>query len=89
MAPGAHCARALLDGSSLRGLWFDRTREYAARQRGETYEPLDYATEETLTLDPLPCWRHLDACVVRGYIRDFVTEIEEVARRENQEAGRP
>lgn len=82
--PGAHSAQSLLDGSILSGLWFDRTREYAARQRGDSYEPRDFATEETLTLDPLPCWRHLDAGVVREYIRDLVTEIEEEARREKK-----
>lgn len=82
--PGAHCAQALIDGSILRGLWFDRTREYVARQRGETYKPQDFATEETLSLEPLPCWRHLDPGRVREYTRDLVTEIEEEAKRENK-----
>jgi hypothetical protein len=33
--PGIHSVRALLDGEPIRGLWFDRTKEYAARNRGE------------------------------------------------------
>jgi REP element-mobilizing transposase RayT len=82
--PGAHCAQALLDGSTLCGLWFDRTREYAARQRGESYRPRDFASEEILTLDPLPCWRHLDAGLVRKHIRDLLTDIEQAAKQENK-----
>lgn len=34
-------------------------REYAARRRGEAFDPLQYVTPETLILSPLPCWKHL------------------------------
>ncbi len=37
--PGVHGIRALLDGEPLRGYWFDRTKEYAARQRNEELLP--------------------------------------------------
>src|SRR5687767_11622019 len=37
----------------------DRKQEYAARNRGETYGRLTYATEETFVLTPLPCWARL------------------------------
>ena len=57
--PGVHCAKALVEGTALEGVWFDRTKEYAARRRGEDFDRYKYATRETLTLDPLPCWRHL------------------------------
>jgi hypothetical protein len=53
--PGVHCARALAEGEPLRGYWFDRTQEYAARRRGEDFDRLRYATVETLHLSPLPC----------------------------------
>src|SRR5436853_4841521 len=33
--PGVHVARALVQGEDLTGYWFDRTQEYAARNRGE------------------------------------------------------
>src|SRR3954468_274105 len=40
------------------GTWYDRTQEYAARRRrGEDPDPFQYATPETLTFSPLPCWR--------------------------------
>jgi hypothetical protein len=43
--PGAHVARALVQGKEeVTGLWFDRTQEYDARNRGETFDRLKYAT---------------------------------------------
>src|SRR5882724_7586214 len=40
--PGVHCVRALLDDAPLEGRWFNRTQEYAARNRREEYDPLRY-----------------------------------------------
>ena len=57
--PGVHMVRAILDGEALTGTWFDRTKEYAARLRGETFTRYQYATQETVTLSLLPCWRRL------------------------------
>jgi REP element-mobilizing transposase RayT len=57
--PGVHCVDALLTGKTLKGTWFDRTRAFLARNRGESFGPREYAEEESLKLDPLPCWRHL------------------------------
>ena len=57
--PGLHVAKALVEGEPIEGYWFSRTQEYAARQRGETFDRLQYATPETVTLSPLPCWEHL------------------------------
>jgi len=44
--PSIHLARALVDGKSFQGYWFSRTQEYAARQRGEKLDRLQYATPE-------------------------------------------
>ncbi len=54
--PGVSVVPALLDGTPLVGHWFSRSREYAARQRGESFHRLDFATEYTLHLEQLPCW---------------------------------
>jgi REP element-mobilizing transposase RayT len=43
--PGVHAVQALTEGKVLEGYWFARQQEYASR--------------ETLVLDPLPCWKHL------------------------------
>jgi hypothetical protein len=44
---GVHCVHNLLDGEPLEGLWFDRTKEYSARNRGKTIKPGQFATTET------------------------------------------
>jgi putative transposase len=75
--PGVHMAKALVQGQDLTGTWFDRTREYAARNRGEAFDRLQYATVETLHLSPLPCWKHLPAEVWRARALSLVQEIEE------------
>jgi hypothetical protein len=64
--PGVHVAKALIQGEDLTGTWFDRTQEYAARNRGEKFDRLQYATPETLYLSPLPCWKHLPKEAWRG-----------------------
>ncbi len=85
--PGVHAVRALVDGEVLEGRWFDRTQEYAARRRGEEYDPLDYSTRETLTLEPLPCWKHLAPEKRREIIANLVKEIEEEAAAARERTG--
>ncbi len=88
--PGVHVARALIQGEDLEGLWFDRTQEYAARNRGETFDRLKYASVETLHLSPLPCWKHLPAEVWRGRALDLIHEIvEEAAARRARTGSEP
>jgi len=88
--PGAHCIEALVEGRSLEGLWFDRTREYAARARRKEFGRLAYATSETIRLAPLPCWRHLSKIRRRGRVRELIEQIEtETAVRHTKEGTRP
>jgi len=88
--PGAHSVMALVEGQPLEGLWFDRTREYAARARGEAFHRLEYATTETLRLEALPCWHHLSAERYKARVSELVTQIEtETASRHSREATRP
>jgi hypothetical protein len=88
--PGVHCVRALLEGEVLEGLWFDRTQEYAARRRGEMFEPLQYATREVLELDPLPCWEHLTEEQRRSRTAALVEDIEsETAARRKRTGAKP
>jgi len=81
---------ALTEGRPLRGLWFDRTREYAAKTRGEAFHRLEYSTTETIELEPIPCWRHLSKTCIRGRIRELVSQIEnETANRHDREGTQP
>lgn len=88
--PGLHAARALVDGEPIQGYWFSRTREYAARQRGETFDWLQYATRETVTLSPLPCWKHLSADHWKRRALNMIGQIEtEAATRRAKTGSQP
>jgi len=86
--PGVHAARALLDDEPLEGLWFDRTQEYGARRRGEEPERNRFATPETVTLSPLPCWEHLSPEDQKEKVADLVREIEEEAAAQRAAMGK-
>lgn len=82
-----HVAKALVQDEDLTGTWFDRTREYAARNRGEAFDRLKYATSETLYLSPLPCWRHLSKDVWRARALSLIQEIEDEAAVQRARTG--
>jgi len=88
--PGAQCVEALVRGRPLEGLWFDRTREYAARVRGEEFRRMEYATTEEVKLEPLPCWQHLSNPDYRGAIRGVIQQIEvETGTRHTRDGSQP
>jgi hypothetical protein len=85
--PGVHCARTLIEGEPLQGYWFDRTAESAADRRGETFGRYEYATAETVELDPLPCWSHLPVDEQRRRGASLVQAIDEAAAASRREAA--
>ena len=88
--PGAQCVKALTEGQPLRGLWFNRTKEHAARSRGEAFHHLKYTSHEEVELDPLPCWQHLSETDYRRSVGELVSAIEaETASRHAQQRSRP
>jgi hypothetical protein len=44
--------------------------------RRERFHRLQFATAETLSIEPLPCWRHLPSSEIRQRIRGLLSEIE-------------
>src|SRR3954470_5823299 len=86
--PGVQSVRALLDGEPLTGHWFERTREYAARNRRLPFERLRFATKEHVLLSPIPCWAHLAPDRYRERVAALVESIEEdAALRRRQSKG--
>ena len=76
--------QGLLSGEPLAGYWFDRTQEYAARNRREDFERLQFATRETMTLHPLPCWRGLSQDQIRARVTGQLSRAQaetEIARK--------
>ncbi|HEX3128484.1 MAG TPA: hypothetical protein VH394_14230 [Thermoanaerobaculia bacterium] len=72
----------------MEGTWFDRTQEYAARQRGEEVPLRRFATHEILELDSLPCWRGLSADQYQQRIADLVNSIIATAVARRKESGK-
>ena len=72
----------------MTGHWFERTREYAARNRRLPFERLRFATEETVVLSPIPCWADLAPDHYRARVAALVKSIEEDAALRRRESGR-
>ncbi len=88
--PGVHAVRALVADEVVEGYWFSRTLEYAARRRGEDFGRLQYATRETVTLTPLPCWKDLSTEAWKRRLTSLVGEIEaEAAARRKRTGSQP
>ncbi|MFQ5520845.1 MAG: transposase, partial [Candidatus Methylomirabilia bacterium] len=85
--PGAHCAKSLLEDDSFGGYWFDRTREFAARQRGVPFGRYDFATLQSACLDPLPCWHGVSPQRRKQYIRELLDGIEQDCGHDRQIRG--
>ena len=66
------------------------TEEYRARRRGEKVAPEEFASEESLELTRLPCWKDSDAEEVRIQIEEILTQIiEQTAERHRSNGTRP
>jgi hypothetical protein len=68
-------------------VWFDRTKEYAARNQGKDFDPLDYATAETVELTPIPCWAELSPDAYRRCVQALVDDLDGQAARARKAAG--
>ncbi len=66
---------APLTGEPIEGTWFDRTKEWEARQRGEEFGTHQFADTEVVHLSPLPCWEHLSPEQYRERIAELVGAI--------------
>jgi hypothetical protein len=88
--PGVHSAAALVHGEPLEGYWWNRSKEWAARNRGIEYGTYDFATRYLVHFAPLPAFRHLTAEEYRDKIAELLVEIQkegEQARGGNPVAG--
>ena len=76
---GASTALVLLGGTTtLSGHWYDRTKEYRARQAGRTEL---FVAPETVTLSPLPCWAHLETEERHLLVAKMVREVEDATKK--------
>jgi len=85
--PGVHSAEALMHGTPLEGHWFDRTRQYAARNQSEELSREEYVFAESVVFSPIPCWAHLPADRYRERMKNLVEEVDAEAALARQRSG--
>lgn len=86
--PGVHCARPLVEGTTVSGRWHDRTLESKARRKSLDLGPEAFLSREELTLAPLPCWKSLEPEAYRARIRELIAEIEAWGAQREEETGK-
>jgi hypothetical protein len=86
--PGPNCIAALTTGARLQGTWFDRTKEFLARQRGQQPKPKQFAHAHTIELSPLPCLRSITADQRQAHYRRVLKDIQDQANADNLAKGR-
>jgi len=91
--PGLHCAKALLDGESLPGRWFNAT-EYKIAERNQErskkstkIHKRDYYDELTITLTPIPAWENLTQHQRQQRANELVKVIVKDASNKRKETG--
>ncbi|MEM7357174.1 MAG: transposase, partial [Acidobacteriota bacterium] len=82
--PGVHAAGPLLRGKPLRGTWFNKTQENAARNRGEDIGAYDFATKYQIELSPLPTYRHLEPEAYRQKVAELIVEIQDEGKAKHE-----
>ena len=85
--PGVHAARALVHGEKLEGYWFNRSKEWVARNQGTDYGTYDFATGYRVGFAQLPAFRDLAPDRYRDRVAELILEIEEEGERSRD--GRP
>jgi hypothetical protein len=86
--PGPNCVAALTTNALLRGKWFDRSKEFLARQRGEHTLPMQFATTFDVKLTPLSSLLNLTEDERQAHYRRVLGEIRTKAEADNKEKGR-
>ena len=71
----------------LKGHWFDRTRQYAARNQGEELSREAFVFAESVVLSPIPCWARLPADRYRERMKNLVEEVDTEAAPARQKSG--
>ncbi len=79
--PGIHAARHLVHGEPLEGAWFNRSKEWAARNRRQEYGTYNFATRYSITFAQLPSLRHLSPPEYQNRIAGLIREIEDDGER--------
>ncbi len=75
--PGVHAAKALVYGEKLEGYWWNRSKAWAAANRGQDVGRYDFATRYLVGFAQLPAFRHLTPVEYQNKVAELIREIEE------------
>ncbi len=79
--PGIHAARHLVHGEPLEGYWFNRSKHWAALNRGLDVGAYDFATRYLIHFAQLPAFRDLSLDEYQDKVAGLILEIEEEGER--------
>jgi hypothetical protein len=85
--PGVHSAKPMIEGGEIQGTWFNRTREYTARRKGQELPREEITQAETVVLTPLPCWSSSSPEAYRRQVAFLVDQIVAEAKAERDRLG--
>ena len=86
--PGVNCVEALTRGKTMKGIWYDRTKQYEAGRVGQPVSRTDFGTKYEIPLTPLPCFADLSTGQQRAQYRAMIRDIEQHTRQQVNRAGR-
>ncbi len=69
----------------MEGFWWNRSKAWAARNRGEEVATYDFATRYLVGFSPLPAFRHIPPEEYRRKVAELVRKIEEDGRAKRQD----
>ncbi len=72
-----HAAKALVHGEPLEGYWWNRSKEWAAKNRGQDFGRYDFATRYLVGFAQLPAFQHLSPEDYQDRVAGLIREIEE------------
>jgi hypothetical protein len=86
--PGVSSFRALTRGSSMRGVWHDRTAEYNAKRRGQKPELMTTEQLYDLHLSQVPAMEGVPEQDYRSFVTALVREEERAVEAKRREDGK-
>ena len=87
--PGVNCAKALLAGGLLEGVWHDEAGEYEARRSGQDFDPKQFDTKYAIRLKPLPMWEAFTEEERKAKTRELLDQIAQEVAAEREAKDKP
>jgi hypothetical protein len=77
----------MIEGGEIQGTWFNRTREYTARRKGQELTREELTQTEVVVLTPLPCWKSVSPEEYRRRVANLIDQIVAEAKADRERLG--